>query len=309
MLTKGGRYLLVPLLFLGVMSTVAVAQDSGHSPNTLVLEGSTTVAPILINLQSHLYTRNGIKLEVKAVNSSWGIRSVGEKVSDIGMSSRKMMRMELDKWPNLKQVTIGYDVIAIIVNNNNPVESLTKPQIRGIYTGKFNDWLQAEATLDYSDMGDRKVVLISKSTGHGTLDSFISLLEFAPTIKVKNSQIYFKENDANQHYSNLGAIPIDSVFQAATLIQKHPGAIAYESLGSLHHHTERVGKLPVKILGVDGYTPTPKNVREKRYTLVRPLNLIFNLAKKHPHTDILIAFLLSPEGQQLISQYHYLPVN
>ncbi len=309
MLTKGGRYSLVPLLLLCVMSTVTVAQDNGHSPNVLVLEGSTTIAPILINLKSMLYTRNGIKIEVTAVNSSWGIRSVGEKASDIGMSSRKMSRMELDKWPNLKQVTIGYDVIAVIVNKNNPVNSLTKPQIRGIYTGKFDDWLQAEATLDYSEMRTRKVVPISKSTGHGTLDSFISLLDFAPTIKIQNSQIYFKESDINQHFSTLGAIPIDNVFQAVTLIQKNQGAIAYESLGSLHQYSEQVGDLPIKVLSVDGYTATPENVREKRYTLVRPLNLIFNIANKHPHTDILIAFLLSPEGQQLISQYHYLPVN
>jgi phosphate transport system substrate-binding protein len=42
----------------------------------------------------------------------------------------------------IKRFLIGKDAIAVIVNKRNPINSLTKQQIKDIFTGKINNWSQ-----------------------------------------------------------------------------------------------------------------------------------------------------------------------
>ena len=41
-------------------------------------------------------------------------------------------------------MTIAMDGIAVIVSNDNPVDSLTSEQVRDIYMGEITDWSEVE---------------------------------------------------------------------------------------------------------------------------------------------------------------------
>jgi phosphate transport system substrate-binding protein len=62
----------------------------------------------------------------------------------------------------------------------------------------------------------------------------------------------------------------------------------------------------VKILALEGATPSRENVREGRYPLVRDLCLV---TRKDPQGKVkaFVAFMLSPEGQGFVAQ-SFLPV-
>ena len=53
------------------------------------------------------------------------------------MASRELKESELAE---LTAQAIAMDGIAVIVNNNNPVEDLSLEQIKSIYVGEITEW-------------------------------------------------------------------------------------------------------------------------------------------------------------------------
>lgn len=58
------------------------------------------------------------------------------------MASRELKDEELEA--GLKPTVIALDGIAIIVNNENPMTSITSEQIMKIYTGEITDWSEVK---------------------------------------------------------------------------------------------------------------------------------------------------------------------
>jgi phosphate transport system substrate-binding protein len=59
-------------------------------------------------------------------------------ICQIGMASRELKSTEIEK--GLRPIQIAVDGIAIIVNKSNPVNALTKAQVRSIFLGESTDW-------------------------------------------------------------------------------------------------------------------------------------------------------------------------
>ena len=57
---------------------------------------------------------------------------------DIGMASRELKESETSK--GLTSTVIAMDGIAVIVNNNSPVTTLTSEQVKAIFTGDITVW-------------------------------------------------------------------------------------------------------------------------------------------------------------------------
>ena len=62
-------------------------------------------------------------------------------VCDIGMASRELKDTEVEK---LTATVIAQDGIAVVVNNNNPIDNLTKDQVKSIYVGETTSWSEVE---------------------------------------------------------------------------------------------------------------------------------------------------------------------
>ena len=58
--------------------------------------------------------------------------------SDIGMASRELKDSETGS--GLTGIVIATDGIAVIVNNDNPIENLTSEQIKTIFLGEAESW-------------------------------------------------------------------------------------------------------------------------------------------------------------------------
>ncbi len=57
--------------------------------------------------------------------------------SDIGMASRALKDSEKEQ---LTSIEIALDGIAVVVNNDNPLENLTKEQVQKIFVGEILNW-------------------------------------------------------------------------------------------------------------------------------------------------------------------------
>lgn len=110
---------------------------SGKS-GKITLAGSTSVAPVMHVLASTYKEINpDVTVEIQESGSSAGIQSAIEGAVEIGMSSRELKEEEAAELDSLQ---IALDGIAVIVNKENQVSSLTSEQIKKIYTGKVVDW-------------------------------------------------------------------------------------------------------------------------------------------------------------------------
>ena len=105
----------------------------------LVVAGSSSVTPIMEKLkEAYLKVQPQVEIDVQLSDSSTGVKSAIEGICDIGMASRNLKDSEIEK--GAKAIVIAMDGIAVIVNNENAITSLTKEQIKNIYLGSTKLW-------------------------------------------------------------------------------------------------------------------------------------------------------------------------
>lgn len=111
---------------------------SGKSGKVTVA-GSSSVTPVMEKLaEAYKALNSDVTVEVQQSDSTTGVTSALEGVCDIGMASRELKEEETAK--GAQGQVIAMDGIAVVVNNENPIEDLTSEQVKGIYVGDTTDW-------------------------------------------------------------------------------------------------------------------------------------------------------------------------
>lgn len=106
---------------------------------SIVVAGSSSVTPVMEKLkEAYLEVNANAKIDIQESDSTTGMTSTIEGVCDIGMASRELSEEETSQ--GLKSQVIALDGIAVIVNNENTVEDLSKDQVKSIFTGETTDW-------------------------------------------------------------------------------------------------------------------------------------------------------------------------
>lgn len=107
----------------------------------LVIAGSSSVSPVMEALkEAYLAINTNAEIEIQTSDSTTGVNSAKEGICDIGMASRELKDEE--KSAGLTATVIAIDGIAVIVNDNNPIETMTKDQVKSVYIGETTDWSQ-----------------------------------------------------------------------------------------------------------------------------------------------------------------------
>ena len=111
---------------------------SGKSGKVTVA-GSSSVTPVMEKLaEAYKALNSAVTVEVQQSDSTTGVTSSIEGVCDIGMASRDLKDEETAK--GAQGQVIAMDGIAVVVNNDNPVDDLTSEQVKDIYVGDTTDW-------------------------------------------------------------------------------------------------------------------------------------------------------------------------
>lgn len=112
---------------------------SNGAAGKVTVAGSSSVSPVMLKLkEAYLAINTGAEIEILTSNSSTGMSNAIEGICDIGMASRAVKDSEKEK--GLTEITIANDGVAVIVNKENPAESMTKEQVEQIYTGSVTSW-------------------------------------------------------------------------------------------------------------------------------------------------------------------------
>ncbi len=225
--------------------------------------GSTSVQPFAEALaEEFMAGHSKEKIFIQGGGSTAGIQAVLTGASQVGMSSRKLEESEKE----LIAVPIIYDAIAVIVHRSNPLDGLRFEQIRQIYAGKITRW---------NEVGDKDqaITVVTREEGSGTRETFQNL------VMGKNEEI------------SLAALVQDSNGAIRQVVADDPNAIGFISLGLVNDR--------VKALKIDGIDPSIENIREHRYTILRPFLFVFKSPPQGTAKEFL-DYVLSPGGQRIL---------
>ena len=108
----------------------------------LTIAGSTSVSPVMEKLAERYEELNSeVSIEIQSTGSSAGMQSAIEGGADIGMASRELKDSEKEV---LTHKAIAIDGIAVIVNKDSIIESLSLDGVKRIYKGEVTNWDNAK---------------------------------------------------------------------------------------------------------------------------------------------------------------------
>lgn len=188
---------------------------------------------------------------------------------------------------NCDSVPFAREGLVFYVNENNPVDSLTVDELRGIYDGSITNW---------SEVGgeDIDIVPFSRQAGAGSAVFFEELIGSGDVSEdLINTET---ESDVNEE-------PQPSV----CAYDNSPGAIGY----SLFHYYSDMNTSSdgIKIISVNGVAPSVTSISDGSYPLT---DYYYAVIREEMPDDsparILRDWLLSSEGQSLVRFEQYVPI-
>ena len=262
-----------------IIGGYAAGWFGGEKIETLSIRGSTTVLPIAQKgAEMYMDMHGHVDIQVSGGGSSVGMQSVGEGTADIGMASRDLKDSERAAYPNLHQIAVARDGIALIVHPSNPVTSVTVEQVKKIYDGTYTTWSELGGT-------DTEIVVIGRDSASGTREFFWEYVmkkeDFVSGMLEKNSNGAVKQT-----------------------VSQTPGAIGYVGLGYID---ETVKALKITV-GTQEVEPTVANVQSGLYPISRSLYFVV-IGEPEGLTKDFIDFLLSSEGQRIVEEEGFVPIS
>lgn len=105
----------------------------------VTVAGSSSVTPVMEKLaEAYKAVNSDVTIEVQQSDSTTGVTSALEGVCDIGMASRDLKEEETSQ--GAQGQVIAMDGIAVIVNNENPIDDMSSDTVKSIYVGDTTDW-------------------------------------------------------------------------------------------------------------------------------------------------------------------------
>lgn len=231
---------------------------------TLRISGSNSMSGLLTTLASayeSIYP--GVKVVVKQGGSNKGIAALKSGECDMASVSRALTEREvkeLEAASGLKvfEVPIALDATCIYVNADNPLPSITREQLNGIFS--ITHSLTKDPIIRWNDLdkrsplGDEFMPIYVLPESHGTMQAFF---DFAMPGEQLTTILRFIEPGAS------------SVVNACCAYPTALGISGYSN------RQPRARAVPVaEGPGKPSVAPSFRSIRDRSYPIWRPMNLV-----------------------------------
>lgn len=272
-------------LVLTLMLSLVTSGFSGQS-KMVQIKGSDTMVNLMQILAEEYMDKNpGIAFAVLGGGSGTGITALINRTCDIASHSREWRQKELDlaweKGVKPRIFVVSIDGLAIIVNEKNPVNSLSIAQVGAIYRGEIKNWKMLGPY-------DRPISLYGRQSNSGT---YVFMQEHV--LGNKNYSTDMKEMNGNAQI-------IESIIQ-------DEGGIGYVGVGYIVDKDGKIRK-GLKVLtiskghGGQTFSPLDKSAVESgAYPIARPLYISTN-GKPAAGIARFIAWISGDEGQKIVER-------
>ena len=225
---------------------------------------------------------------------------------DFVQSSRSLhpeeYKLAKQKGIKLKQIPVAVDSIAVAVHPNLDIRGLTLSQLQGIYTGKISNWQEVGGA-------DLPITPYSRPASTGEIVDFIdskifpdrktgSKVRFVPTATLALRQL--ANDPGGIYYDSTATIVNQCTVKPLPLGEQENDLVApyQQPLVPASRCPERRNQLNIEAL------------RTAQYPLTHYLYVVFRQSENKEEIGQAYAnFLLTPQGQKLISKAGFIPLD
>ena len=189
----------------------------------------------------------------------------------------------------LEFTPIGKEAFVFFVNADNPVDSLTSEQVKGIYSGEITNWNEVGGE-------DVEIFPYQREANSGSQTSMESFMEDTPLMTPPTEY-------AVEYYMETVIYEVEARHH-----KNRPNAIGYSFL---YFTTEMVESSQIKLLEIDGVPPNRENIENGTYPQTAEFYAVTDKYKSESNTNIkkFIDWILSEQGQSLIEGTGYCSIN
>lgn len=239
-------------------------------------------------MEGDVYSSSGIILkdsEVLCNTTTGAYENLLNGTADIIFCARpsvEQLAAAKEKGLEMKLTPIGREAFVFFVNSKNPITGLTTSQIKDIYSGKIANWKDAGGK-------NQSIRAFQRPEGSGSQTMLLKVMgEAAPVPALKQDVA-----------GGMG----DIISQTADY-KNFSNAIGYSFL---FYATEMVKNDQIRLLRIDGVTPSRDAIRDGTYPLAAELYAI-TAGSVNPNVEPFINWILSPQGQSLVEKTGYTPL-
>ena len=265
---------------LSVTVLVGISALTVARGDAIVIKGSDTLGAKLVPQLAEQFKAQhpGTSFDIAAEGSATGFAALIDKTAAIGMASRPAKPEEIAsgkaKGVDMKETTVAYDGIAVIVNTANSIKGLTRKQVEQIFTGEITDWSAVGGS-------GGKFSVYTRNTSSGTYAEF--------------KELAMKKRDYAPDSQKLAGNE-----QIAQEVGKNPNGVGYVGLA----YTKASG---IKVVPIDAASPSKESVLAKSYPYARP-TFFYTNGEPTGVVKEFIDFTVGPEGQKIVEQVGFVPI-
>jgi phosphate transport system substrate-binding protein len=233
--------------------------------------------------ENYMGLHPGTRVQITGGGSGTGIAALINGGTDICESSRPMKDKEKEQvrarhGKEVKEIPVALDGIAIYVHQSSPLQSISEPQLKAIYTGKITNW---------RDVGgrDERIVAYSRENNSGTY-------------------VFFKEHVLDNEDFAREVQTLPGTAAVVNAVSKDPASVGYGGIA----YATGIRALPVRRDETsEAIQPSLQTVQSGLYPLSRNL-FFYTIGEPAGETKSFIDWVLSAEGQKVCEAVGYYPL-
>lgn len=257
-----------------------------------VLDGALALYPVYAAFAEAVYEKDAYDasnsmLFTNTLKAFDGIIAGERDIIFTAAASKTQLEAAAAAGVELVFTPIGKEAFVFIVGKENPIEGLSYQQIRNIYSGKTAYW----RTLGWEEGG--RILAFQRPEGSGSQTGLQLIMGDLPI-------------QAPQPLPDPDLIGTNSLMQQVSVEWKG----VQPALGYSYRYfaTTMYANPDTKLLCIDGYEPSIENIQSGAYPFVATFYAVTN-GEPRGNTKLLIDWILSPQGQELIEKTGYTPIN
>ncbi len=250
---------------------------SGDLP---VIDGAAALYPIFSATVHAIYSEDCVEFDgenftqnsaLQYRNTRGAYRAIVDGEIDIAICvapSDEQIAYAKEQGVELVYTPIGREAFVFIVNQGNPVTSLSVEQVCGIYAGDYRRW---------SELGgkDKPIAALQRNAGSGSQSAFLTVMEAGNRTPVPD-------------YDAAWGSAIGFSFR--------------------YYVEGLVAEGGVNMLALNGVYPDPQSIRDGSYPLIYDIYAVTRADEQNPNVQTVIDWLLGERGQAMIEQTGYVGV-
>lgn len=253
------------------------------------LDGATALYPMYASFVEAVYPNSGTydpyNDQVSKVVSTTTPEAYSRLMNDqtdlifVAGPSDRQLQVAKQKDVSLHMTPVGREAFVFFVHEDNPVESLTMEQVRGIYAGDIRNWKEVGGSSE-------TIRAFQRPEDSGSQTALQKMM----------GERKLMEAPVEDVPEGMGGI-----IQQASSYRNHKNAIGFSFR---YYATEMVNDHKIKLLRIEGIEPTVKTIQDGSYPLTSEFYAVTTEEKAEQY-DAFLAWLGSEDGQALVEKTGY----